>query len=476
MLTVDDVAPGPGLAVAVADVPDEQRRTPVRWDPADGHLLVLGGPGSGRTTTLVTVGVEALRAGLAVHAVGLPPGAVELIRAHDLHGRVGTVARSDEVVRVARLAELLGSRPAADRPAGPGPRAVLLVDGLPAVLDALGTLARGAGSDRLAGLWRAGGPAVAVVASSDVTGSAVRHGAQFRDRLVLRVADPSLDAVAGVPAAVGGPRPVPGRAVHLGPEQALLCQVALPGPAPTSAGAARGQVAAALFPPVRVEPLPRYTARPLGAHGTAGRVPIGVGGDGAAVVELDVRPGLLVVGPPGSGRSTVLRLVAEALAADGEPVLRLVDLAGGPVPALRGVVDLDLAGGAADLTALDRSGRWTVLVDDLDEKERTHPELVDAWARWSGPGRRFVAATTSSAATGAFRGLTPSLLRQRRAVVLDLHDAASAELVGGRAAWLADPADRPAGRGVVVVGRTVTPVQLYAFDREGSTVGPGPPS
>ncbi|HEX9992220.1 MAG TPA: FtsK/SpoIIIE domain-containing protein, partial [Acidimicrobiales bacterium] len=48
-LALDDLPPG---ALALADEPEHQRRSPWQWDPAGGHLLVLGVPGSGVTTAL----------------------------------------------------------------------------------------------------------------------------------------------------------------------------------------------------------------------------------------------------------------------------------------------------------------------------------------------------------------------------------------------------------------------------------------
>jgi S-DNA-T family DNA segregation ATPase FtsK/SpoIIIE len=47
-------------------------------------------------------------------------------------------------------------------------------------------------------------------------------------------------------------------------------------------------------------------------------------------------------------------------------------------------------------------------------------------------------------------------------LVLDVHDHASAELVGARAPWCVDPSRRPAGRGVLLTGRACVVVQVYA--------------
>ncbi|AEE46657.1 FtsK/SpoIIIE domain-containing protein [Cellulomonas fimi] len=447
-----DLPAGPGLALALGDLPDEQRRTAVRWEPEHGHLLVLGGPGSGRTTALTTLGVQALAEGTEVHAVGLPPAAVGRLRAADAHGTLGTVADAAEVRRVARLLELLAART-------DGARAVLLVDGLPAVLDALGGIARGAGADRLVALW--GGTVaarVAVAASADASTASLHHAAAFRDRLVLPVADAATDALAGVPVALAGPRGPAGRAVALRDGTAVLCQVAgPPEPSAPPASAARADV-------LRVEALPSVVdlAAPRGAGGGAGAprvqagVPLGVGGDEAREVVVGLDRGLLVAGPPGSGRSNALAVLASGLRAAGRPVVRLTVDGLASLPSPPGVIDVP----PEALAGLDA----VVLVDDLDEVERLSPDASDALhdlIRRPSAGACVVAATTSGAAVASFRGPHVALLRHRRLLVLDVHEPASAELVGGAAPWLVDGTTRPTGRGVLVTGRSAVPLQVY---------------
>lgn len=53
---VVDPAELPAGAFGLLDLPEEQRRAPALWNPAsDGHLLVLGAPGSGISTTLAAL-------------------------------------------------------------------------------------------------------------------------------------------------------------------------------------------------------------------------------------------------------------------------------------------------------------------------------------------------------------------------------------------------------------------------------------
>ena len=53
VIRLEDVAPG---AFGLLDLPNEQRRAPALWNPgSDGHLLVIGAPGSGKTNALVAL-------------------------------------------------------------------------------------------------------------------------------------------------------------------------------------------------------------------------------------------------------------------------------------------------------------------------------------------------------------------------------------------------------------------------------------
>lgn len=428
---VGDVPDGPGLAVGVADVPDEQRRGAVRWDACDGHLLVLGGPRSGRSTTLVTVGLEALAQGWGVHGVGLSRDAEQRLSSGDRHGTLGSLLATDDVVETARLLELLEREPGKN---------VLLVDRVDLALAAAGGLARGAGADRWTAVWRGGRSAsgLAVAASADVGAVAAQHAGAFRDHLVLPLADPVLDALAGVPAAFAGRRVTPGRAIHLHPGGTQLVQVALPAAATHPVGPPDRSI-------VRVRPLPARAPLPDPAAAPPGHVLLGQGGDDARPVTVDVTGGLLVAGPPGSGRSTALAVVGLGLVRAGHTVLHLA--AGTPaLDRFAAVRPSDAAGLPSDVT---------LLVDDIDELERQDPDLVGTLRA------RLVATCTSLAAGSAYRGALPTLLRGRRVLVLDLHDTASAELVGPRAPWLADPGRRPVGRGALVLGRDVTPLQVY---------------
>lgn len=82
----DGEAPGASLPIGLVDEPERQRHALATWTPAaDGHLLVVGEPGSGRSTALAATARAAAATRTVVRIDG-PPGAQwdALCRASDL--------------------------------------------------------------------------------------------------------------------------------------------------------------------------------------------------------------------------------------------------------------------------------------------------------------------------------------------------------------------------------------------------------
>lgn len=403
------------LPLARSDLPDEQRLGVWAWDGA--ALLVTGGPGTGRTQTLRTVVAQALRAGLAVHVVAALPD-----RFADLDGpALGTVVGADDPRRTARLLTLLR---------GPQPvRSVLVIDDADVVceqLDLGGPPGRGAAmlGRLLREAYRSG---LAVAVAGPAAAAVARWAEPARTRLVLSPRDETEALLAGVPREL---RPVgdrPGRGVLLAPGAATVVQVA------------RGRGLRVAGPPRR--DVPRLLPLPAAVSGAElspappGQVAIGRGGDGAGPVCASCGPGsrLLVIGPPGSGRTTALATVRAGLTAAGRTVGSLPGP--GAVP-------------AADVLLLDDLDRWPAgALDELDRELRGHPAAV-------------VAAATTDAVVAAYRG--PLATWRTSAVLLVLRPGeAPAQLTVTDLAPAVDPA-RPLhpGLGVLAVRGTAIPVQV----------------
>jgi S-DNA-T family DNA segregation ATPase FtsK/SpoIIIE len=493
------------LPVALGDVPDLQRRTVVRWDPREGHLAVLGRARSGRTTALRTVGLAALARGWAVHAVG--SGLADLAT----HPGTGTVVDRDDPRRLVRLLRLLaGHDDGQGRPAGTDAattdRVLLLVDDVDVVRSALAGVAGGAGADALADVL-AGPAAVAMgCASPTIAGMSSLVGV----RAVMVSRDRHDDVALGVPSALAGRGGPAGRAVWLGPGEPVLCQVALPaepspGPAPgrpTLPAAATGSGAPdrdarpgafRLLPlPAQVVPADLPTSRPRRAadgpgpapHGprlasAALHVPVGRGGDTAAPVTLDVSGGALVVGPPGSGRTSALDLLARHVARAGalRGVVTRDDTlaaAAGPgtsvvrryAPADVGAL-LDAVAAGARETGLEDAREngapgppGVVVVDDLDVLVQLCVVEGERLAAACRDGLVLLASATTGGAASALRGPLADLRGSRAGIVLAPGERGSTEVFGRGLEWLAEPGRPRPGRGVLVQGARLTPVQL----------------
>ncbi|MFD6448415.1 FtsK/SpoIIIE domain-containing protein [Promicromonospora sp. NPDC060204] len=219
---------GGGLALALGDDPEGQRRTTVTWRPKDGHLAVLGRARSGRTTALVTVALAALRQGWRVH--GITHDAAGLGALRDRPGYTGT-SHPDDAEALDRLLSgepvtgVDASRTGTESRTGPGsrtspapaapaaPRTLVLIDG---VEDVRATLPVAALRSGAAFAVTADGPSVGGLA------------ARFGPHLVLLSTDRAADVVLGAPAMLAGAGGPPGRAAWCGRGDPVLCQVLEP--------------------------------------------------------------------------------------------------------------------------------------------------------------------------------------------------------------------------------------------------------
>lgn len=475
------------LPVALLDEPDERRRSTAAWDPARGNLHVEGAPGSGRSTVLRAVALEAARRGWWVHVLGPDPLVVHhgLSAAAAGHGTeptpgprwLGTHAPATDPRRVHELLSRLLAAP-------PPSPTLVLVDGVEEVLAALGRVARGGGVETLAALARqstAHGVALALASARSLTGPLA---STVGPRLVLTGTDRASDLGRGVPsdlAGLGGP---PGRGVWTGTGPARLAQAFLP----THARPFEAPVGPEASP--RLVPLPtvpddralRELDRATREAQHAWLAPLGHGGDDAGPRLIDVARDTLVIGPPGSGRSTVLGILARHAARLG-PVLVVGSC---PPPtagrqaadegdgALRGGAGTDTATvvvpmtpeGLARVPDLVAGGGWTLVVDDADVLARLLPVEHDRLATLPGVARCLVAATTASA-TLASRGLLARVRAARHGVVLDPGRPGAADVLATEVAHVVEPGPCLPGRGALVVDGRAELVQCRPADAPG---------
>jgi S-DNA-T family DNA segregation ATPase FtsK/SpoIIIE len=418
------------IHIGLVDRPDDQTQEPLELDlDSGGTWLAVGGPRSGRTTLLRTVLGESVRrlgpADLHVHVLEAGAGALATAAAALPH--TGTTVGGEDVLRTVRLVDRLAQEVAIRRATagnGPWPLLLLLVDGAESICTVLDDADPGRGSAQLLRLIRDGAAVgLTCVLTSDRAVPGGRLAAVAGQRLVLPLPDRADYAVAGVSArSVPGHRP-PGRAL-LG-EDALECQLALPRPpAPV---APRDEE----FPrPLRIAELPSdpvLDIRP-GAHEWPGarpgdpgalRLPVGPGGDTGDVLEVDLlrTGGLLVAGPPGSGRSAALDAFSAHLGFAGIPVLRLGAAPRDDVaPDLAWLDPGDEAGVTAWIAALD--GHPGVVVADDVGTPAEWAALTRLPALSVRGGVALVAASAPGQLSGHYQGPIATLRRGRSGLLL----------------------------------------------------------
>lgn len=493
----------PGLHVPIGLLDDPARQWQGPWlvdlSRAGGNLLVLGGPGTGKTTALRTLAlglattqtptdvgiyaIDLLGSGLRALS-GLPHvGGVasredrERIRRtiDEVHGmltqRELLFARSGlDTVAELRAARATGSRSAAGELACS--EVVLLLDGYAQLGTEFESMA-----ERVQDIIARGGRyGVHVVATARRWGE-VRAAQQvaFGHRIELRLAEPAESSIDGA-LARALPADLPGRALSTGK---LYGHLALPRldsvPDPASSALAeaaslvRGAWTGPLPDPVRVLPpmLPAATLRDVPA--APGSIPFGRFESDFAPAVLDLvgrDQHLLALGDSATGKTNLLRLVAGALIRQYRPdelVFAVFDprcglaevvpepYRGGYAPnpalalALAAAVGKELAR-RDPATATGSAPRIVLLIDDYDILAASATQPLGPLVPYLAAGRDLglhVAMTRRVA--GAARGLyEPFSLGVREAGCLALlmsGDRSEGQLIAG-----VRPTTLPAGR------------------------------
>lgn len=411
-----------------------------------GSVLLVGGPASGRTSALATLA--------AVAAARLAPAALELYvidtgalgrLVHGLPQLASRISATDPASIGTLLSRLRSATE--QRPRGAG-ALLLLIDDWDAVLDAGDDAERAEWADTLAGLLRSGPRAgLTIVTAGGRTLLAARTSAAYDARWLLPLVDPADYPLAGVPARTVPSALPPGRGIRAA--DGAHFQLADPRDLPALVRAAIDRWAAGLRPDplVRVRPLPGTLSRT--ELPVDGALALGVIGDAARPFALDLAAGvrLVVVGPPRSGRSTVLRLLAAEAARVGWPVV-LAAPPGSPLASGPGSARLVVPGDAAADVGAPPESPTLLLVDDSEQF--TDGEAGEALREWLRvPESRLSVAVVgrSDDLATTYRGLAADVRRTHRGVLLR-PSVVDGELLGVRLDRRA--VGGPPGRGVVV--------------------------
>ena len=492
------VEPGAPAAWLVDD-PDGQRRFTDGWQPGCGHLVVVGGPGSGATTTLMTAGLDLARArppgDLHLYGIDLDSGRLAALSGLPHTGAV--VAPADRERRV-RLLRHLDSEVAARRArrasksgAGIDPEIVLLIDGLAGLARAHDPVRDGEPHRWLERIW-SDGPSVGLRVAASVGRTADLSGDMAASAgmvLVHATGEPGDGARFGLRADTSDLGP--GRAIRVsdrrelqvarfagGDEAAAVRTLAAaagaadPARAPAAIGSLPAVVSAAGLPVSAEESHNRITLR--FALGDLGLAPVGF--------ALHDGEHALVLGPPGSGRTSALAAVGAAagpravvVAPEPTDLCRRLGLAPVPAADLEQLLGPDRQAqrgepgaphdGPQDLEPLG-PGRRVLLVDDADRVADPDGVLgriaADAASRL-----HIVAAARTDRLRSAYGGWL-SELRSSRSGVLFRPGPVDGDLLG---AALPARLDLPAvpGRGVVVSSGDAAVAQIALVGE----LGPG---
>ncbi|WP_052366813.1 FtsK/SpoIIIE domain-containing protein [Paraoerskovia marina] len=450
------------LVVGLADHPDRQVQEPALFLPAvDGHLVVLGTGGSGRSTVLRTVAASAA-SGPETHVYVLDAAAGDL-RPLERLDHVAAVVPDDDVDRVEALWRTLSrelavrSEARAEGRPVPGPRVLVLVDGFGTFREEAEASGRSRWLDVLRDLL-AEGRAVGlhVVLSADRLAAIPTWARSLVPRVLrLRSAEEGLLASADVPEA-GAPA---GRGVLEG----VTLQVAVAGGV-AGAAAEVASVAAAgsstTAPALRVLPAVVEPSTVPPASGTSGWWGLGVD---LEPVPVELVGTVVVAGPPGGGRSNAVGWIAGQIGADVHTV-RVGPTGSVVAGAARWDVEVadpsEVLPAVRDLVARASEGPVALVVEGIDEYLQTPADaaLVQAVAALR-RGRHLVVAEADTSAWAASWPLIAQVRRARRGLLLQ-PDPADGDTILRTSLPRGPRTPLPPGRGAWVERRRVTTVQV----------------
>lgn len=490
---------------ALEDHPAEQAQVPrVFTLGTSGHLYVVGGPRSGRSTALRTlaVGLAETLPSRDLHVYGLDCGNGALLPLSALP-HTGAVVQRTEVERAGRLLDRLAEEAmrrqqvlgesgfadideqrAAAAPDDRLPYVVLLVDRWEGFVSDLADVDMGRLNDRVFSLLREGASVgIHVVVSGDRTLLSGRVATLVEHKLMLRLPDRGDYAMAGVRAKDVPDDIADGRGLwsEVGTEaQVAVLGDDVSGAAQSAHVRAVGErltaaerdlpAAPAALRPVGLAVLPADLAvedvlggadhderQGLGSVVPPGHVPLGVGGDRLELLSAEaVTAPVLVVGPGRSGRTTTLAFVARWAEQAGLDVLAMTPSANGLSALLgeRAIVGTDHE--PQDLVERFRAlpDGSVLLVDDAELlREGPLAGLLLAVVRQA-RDRGFlvvVAGGVSELSTG-YSGWVVEARKGRRGLLLSPQEALQADIFGGRVARTSLTSRVTPGRGVLFPG------------------------
>jgi DNA segregation ATPase FtsK/SpoIIIE, S-DNA-T family len=448
----------------MVDEPDEQRRSFSGWRPADGQLVVVGGPGAGATTTLATAVLAVTRGRGAesphIHIIDLDAG-----RLAPLAGLacVGTMVGPTDGVRRGRLVRWLDEEVTRRRgsPGDPTPPILVVIDDFAGLARAHDPVHDADIHERIGRIW-AEGPAVGITIATSVRRSADLPAglvATVGAVLLHRSADPSDGLRFSMK--VSTERFEPGRAVRSG--DGAVVQVVLEGETIEQAVMARSGEEPPVSTPHQVGELGRRigwdTVTPVVEFDAdAVRIEFGVRDRDLeiAAFRLHRREHALVLGPARSGRTNTLLVIARAA---GDNALIVGD---GPLARRSGLVPHSPTMLAA---ALRGRGPTLVLVDDCLDLDDPSGELAAIVAS-PPPGVHLIAAARPDRYRSAY-GHWAADIRSSRVGILLRPEPIDGDLLGRLLPTRLGLAP-VAGRGVVVTDGGFEIVQVVAADDQPS--------